>query len=97
MKKDLKVQITEMFMAKAGKNGFDRCFYGVIRREKDEEGNPVVYGDIEINGGHLIAKAEEQWTLGEYLDDMVLLVLDKKIHDNKGVFLKRYGFEYHFN
>ena len=95
--KDLKIQITEIFMAKAGRTGFDRCFHGTIRREKDEDGNPMVFSKIFINGGYILAKEKDQWALGENLDDIVLLILDKGIHDNKGVFFSRYGFEYHQN
>jgi len=40
-KKDFKVQITELFMAKKG-DDFTRCFHGTIKREKDENGNPFV-------------------------------------------------------
>ena len=94
MKKDLKIVITEIFTAKAGRGntGFDRCFHGTIRRT-----DGVVYGKIFINGGYILAKERDQWALGENLDDIVLLILDKGIHDNKGVFFSRYGFEYNLN
>lgn len=95
----MNISITEMFMAKAGigNKGFDRCFHGTIRRERDAEGNPIVYGKIKVNDGYIYAKAENQWILGDKLDQLVLLVLDNKIHDNKGVFISRYGFDYHSN
>jgi hypothetical protein len=78
MKKEIKVEITEVFMAKAGKGnkGFDRCFYGTIVRKRDENNNPVVYGKIKVNDSYVIAMAENQWELGEKLDQLVLYVLN---------------------
>ena len=84
MKKELKIEITEIFMAKAGKNGWDRCFHGTIRRERDADGNPVVYGKIKVNDGYIYATAKDQWELGEMLDDMVLMILDKGLHATVG-------------
>jgi hypothetical protein len=104
MKNDkLKVEITEIFMAKAGlgMKGFDRCFHGTIKHEKDENENPVVRGKIlvknEIHDGYIYAMANNQWILGENLDQLVVMVVDKGLHDNKGIFIERYGFEYHSN
>ena len=75
MKKKNDIEITELFMAKAG-NDWNRCFHGTIRRERDENGNPVVYGKIKINDGYICAMASDQWELGEKLDELVLMVLD---------------------
>ena len=92
MKNDkLKVEITEIFMAKAGlgMKGFDRCFHGTIKREKDENENPVVRGKIliknEIHDGYIYAMAEDQWKLGEKLDELVIMVVDKELHSNSGI------------
>lgn len=79
-KKD-NITITELFMAKKGRNGWDTCFYGTIRRETDASGNPIVYGKIKIGDGYIIASARDQWELGEKLDEMVLMVLDYDIHN----------------
>jgi len=80
MRKEIKIQITEIFMAKAGKNGWDRCFHGTIRRERDADGNPVVFGKIKVNDTIIEASAKDQWELGEKLDDMVLMILDNNLH-----------------
>jgi hypothetical protein len=99
-KKNLNVQITEIFTAKAGKD-WNRYFHGTIRREKDENDNPVVYGKIllknKIHDGHILATAKDQWILGKNLDDIVLMILDKGLHNNSGKFFKRYGFDYSLN
>jgi hypothetical protein len=76
-------ELVELFMAKAGRHGWDRCFHGIIRRETDIEGNPVVIGKIKVNDEYIIASASDQWKLGEKLDEMVLFVLDKKFHEDK--------------
>ena len=70
-------------MAKAGKQGRDRCFHGTIRRERDADGNPVVYGKIKVNDGNIVAMATDQWILGDMLDEMVLLVLDNGLNQIK--------------
>jgi len=70
MKKKLNIELTELFMAKAGKNGWDNCFYGTIRR-----GDGIVWGNIKVNDGFIIASAKDQWELGEKLDELVLVNL----------------------
>jgi hypothetical protein len=95
-KKETKVVMTEMFMAKAG-NDFTRCFHGTIKREKDVEGNPVVRSRIKVNQGYILAIAEDQWVLGTKLDELVVLILDKKMHSNKGIFFNHNNFENSLN
>ncbi len=82
MRKKDKIEITEMFMAKAGKGnaGFDRCFHGTIRRGCDAKGNPIVYGKIKVNDGFIFATASDQYELGDKLDEMVLLILDHDLY-----------------
>jgi len=71
-------------MAKAGigNSGFDRCFHGTIRRECDENGNPIVFGKIKVNDCFIYASAPDQLELGAKLDQMVLLILDYDLHKN---------------
>ena len=82
MAKSSKLEITELFMAKAGKTGWDRTFIGTIKRDIDVDGNPVCYGKIKVNDGFICAKAKDQWELGENLDEMVLLVLEYELQGN---------------
>lgn len=99
--KKLNVELTELFMAKAGKTDFTRCFHGIIKRWKDESGKPVVYSKIyvknNIHSGYIYATAKDQWILGEKLDDMVLMILDFGLHNNKLKSFDHYGFEYSLN
>jgi len=86
MKKKMDISIVELFMAKAGigNKGFDRCFHGTICRERDAEGNPVVYGKIKVGAGYIYATGKDQWELGEKLDQMVVMILDGNLHADAG-------------
>jgi len=84
-KKDSRLDITEIFMAKAGKQGWDRCFHGTIKRETDENGNPVVRGKIKVNDGYICSQAGDQWELGDKLDELVLMILDFGLHSDTGI------------
>ncbi len=68
------IEITELFMAKAG-NDYSRCFHGTIRRGHDSDGNPKVWGKIDVDGTTVLASAKDQWELGEKLDEMVMIIL----------------------
>lgn len=101
--KKMKVEITEIFMAKAGlgMKGFDRCFHGTIKRENDINENPIVRGKILVknkhHNGYIYATAEDQWKLGDKLDELVVFIIDKGLHDDRGKFFKKYEFEYYLN
>ena len=73
-RKDSRLEISELFMAKAG-NDWSRCYHGTIRRDVDENGDPIVYGKIKIGEGYILASAKDQWELGEKLDEMVMMVV----------------------
>lgn len=81
-KKKVELQITELFMSKAG---WDRCFHGIIKRKTDEEGRPFVYSEIKINKGYIYSRASDQWILGQMLDELTIMVLDNELHNNAGV------------
>ena len=86
-KKPLNIEITELFMAKKGKKGWNHCFHGVIHREKDENGRETaVNSKIYLPGeGHIWSRDVNQDKCGENLDDMVELRLDHNIHSQPGV------------
>lgn len=96
-KKNMKLEITEIFMAKAGRLGWDRCFHGTIKRDFDVNGNPVVYSKINVGDGFIIAQATNQDELGEQLDELVKMVLDLGLHDDNGVFTDIYSMKYFHN
>lgn len=86
-KKD-RFEITELFMAKCGPNGWDRCFNGTISREKDETGKEISCSSKIIipDDGCIWSRAEDQWMLGDQLDSIVELRLLNNIHSDRGVF-----------
>lgn len=90
MEKKLNIEIIEIFMAKCGKGnkGFDRRFHGTIKRGTDENGNPMVYGKIKINDGFIYSMASSQLELGDMLDEMVVMILDKGLHSDAGITAK---------
>ena len=77
MKEESKIEITEIFMAKAGKNGWDNCFHGTITR-----GENIVHGRIKMGTGYIVASAKDQWELGEKLDELVLANLTLNLCDD---------------
>jgi len=83
----LNIELTELFMAKKGKNGWAHCFHGTIHREKDENGKEIaVNSKIYLKDeGYIWSRDVNQDECGENLDDMVELRFDHNIHDNPGV------------
>ena len=58
MKKESKIEITEIFTARVNGN---KSFRGIIKRKQSEDNNPVVYGKIIVNDKYVSAMAEDQW------------------------------------
>jgi hypothetical protein len=87
-------EITELFMAMADK---DRCFTGIIKRLNDAEGNPFVFSRIVVNDGLLCASTPEQKELGRNLDEMCIMICDKKIHGDAGVTTKIFDADFFLN
>ena len=77
MKDKTKIELTEIFMAKAGKNGWDNCFHGTITR-----GKGIVHGRIKMGTGFIVATGKDQWELGEKLDELVLANLTLNLCDD---------------
>jgi len=84
MKKELKVEITELFMARADR---DRFFTGIIKRGRDDSGNPFVFSNIVMPNGYICAQAEDQKKLSKIINEMSLMALDYKIHEDSGKFI----------
>jgi hypothetical protein len=88
-------QITEMFMAKADNN---RCFFGIIKRFKTDDVNPLVFSKIVMpNGGYICAQATDQKTLGKNLDELCIMILDKGLHNYAGVKATIFGTNFYLN
>jgi hypothetical protein len=74
-----------MFMAHAD---HDRCFYGIIKRCKDANGNPHLFSRIIINDGLIQACSSDQKVLSKMLDEMCKMVLNLGLHDDSGVYIE---------
>ena len=85
MKKPVtQVVIKELFMAKAGKNGWDRCFKGIVDRRTDEHGE-ILHGKVNVNDRIIQASARTKDELGEKLDELVLIALHgDNLYEKKG-------------
>jgi|NGEPerStandDraft_6_1074524.scaffolds.fasta_scaffold38463_3 hypothetical protein len=67
-------EICEMFVAKADR---DRCFFGIINRFEDHDGNPAVFSKIVMpDDGYICAQATNQKNLGNNLDKICVMILD---------------------
>lgn len=87
-------EITEMFMAQAD---HDRCFYGIIKRSKDADGQPHLFSRIIINDGIIQARASDQKVLSRLLDEMCIMVLDLGLHKDAGVQVEIFGSDFFLN
>lgn len=92
--KNNRIEITEMFMAEAS-NG--KCFFGIIKRSHDNQGNPHVFSRITIYDGSIMACASNQRILGKMLDEICDMVLEYGIHNKSGVYIELFGEKYFYN
>ena len=89
-----KFEIIEMFMAKTSP---DNCFFGCIKRLKDENGNPFVFSRIKMKDCLLCASAENQKILGRNLDKMCRMICNEGLHDDQGVKKEIFGSDLFLN
>jgi hypothetical protein len=74
-----------------------RTFIGSIFRESDNEGNPVLRGEVFINEGMAWSKSSDEEELRNNLDDICLLKLDYNLHSNPGITIKIFGENFFLN
>ena len=93
--KKKKVEVTEMFVAKACKN---LVFWGIITRTQDEEGNPVLFSRILMpNDGLLCAQESDQKTLANNLNTMARMIVFQGLHDDRGITEEIFGSDFFLN
>jgi hypothetical protein len=88
--------ITELFLVKPG-NDFHRTFTGVIRREVDADGNPIVLGQAIVREGMIWSKARTEEELTINMDEVCKMKLDMGLHSNPGISAEICGFKYILN
>lgn len=86
-KKKDHLQMTELFGAKKGKNGWGDFYSGAIYRENDDAGNEIaVNGNIYMEGeGMFWSRDISQAAYSENLDSILELRLDYGIHKSEGI------------
>lgn len=87
-------EITEMFMGQAS---VERCFFGYIKRLKNDAGRPYVFSRLVVNDGLLCASAPEQQGLGDNFDEMCVMIVDKDLHNDAGVTTKIFESDFFLN
>jgi hypothetical protein len=88
MKKQLKVEITEMFCAQADP---ERTYFGCIKRGRHDNGEPFVFSRIVMPDGLLCASDNNQDDLSKNLDTMAIQIMDKGLHNDQGKFTTVFG------
>ena len=78
-RKKIDIEITELYMYKAGQD-WHRRFMGTIKRDFDDSGEPVVCGRVEVGDCIVYSMASDKDQLGEQMDAVVLMVLDYDLH-----------------
>jgi len=80
----IQVGIQELILAKAGKNGWDKCFHGTVDRRTDKKGE-ILHGKVNVRGKIIQASARTADELGEKLDELVLIALHgDNLYEKKG-------------
>lgn len=93
--KKKKVEVTEMFVAKACKH---KIFYGIITRSQDDYGNPIVFSRILMDDdGLLCAQASDQKILANNLNTMARMICFGGLHDERGVSKVIFGTDFFLN
>jgi hypothetical protein len=76
------LQITELFLVKAD---WQRTFMAQIIREKIENGQEIICGNVVIDEGKAWSMADTEDELGDYLDDICIMKLDYRLHEKAGI------------
>lgn len=74
----LDLEIVELFLVKCG-NDWTRTYMATLRRDIDADGNPIIYGKVEIDGYIVkcLGKTEEE--IGDTLDSICEFILNSDI------------------
>ena len=93
--KKQKVEVTEMFVAKACKH---KIFWSIITRMVDDFGNPVVFSRILMDDdGLLCAQASNQKVLANNLNTMARMIVFEGLHEDRGVTKEIFGTDFFLN
>jgi hypothetical protein len=93
--KKQKIEITEMFVAKACPS---KVFWGIITRMQDEQNNPILFSRILMDDdGLLCAQSSDQKILSQNLNFMARIHVFGGLHDNRGKTEEIFGTDFFLN
>jgi len=93
--KKKKIEVTEMFVAKACKS---MVYWGIITRSVDENGNPILFSRILMDDdGLLCSQASDQKVLANQLNTMARMVVFGGMHDDRGKTQEIFGSDFFLN
>jgi hypothetical protein len=93
--KKQKIEVTEMFVAKACRN---RIFGGILTRMVDDYDNPIVFSRILMeDDGLLCAQASDQKELANNLNTMAHMIVFEGLHDDRGKTKEIFGTNFFLN
>jgi hypothetical protein len=100
--KKQKIEVTEMFVAKAISLKYPACparvFWGIITRSVDDLGNPVVFSRILMDDdGLLCAQASDQKELATNLNSMARMIVFEGLHSKRGLTKEIFGSDFFLN
>jgi len=70
MKNNLGVEIIEIFSVKVANVRYN----GTIKRQRDENNNHVVIGNVKCNNETVLASAKDQWELEKKIVEIITVV-----------------------
>jgi hypothetical protein len=77
-KKLIDLDIVEMFLVKCG-NDWTRTYLAQLTRDLDADGNPIIFGKVEIEGFTVKSNGKTEEEIGENLDFICELILNSDI------------------
>lgn len=72
------IEIVEMYLVKCG-NDWSKTFMGQLERGMDADGNPIIYGKVEIEGYIVKCTGTTEEDIGDTLDSLCDLILNSNI------------------
>lgn len=91
---DERFKFTRMFMAKADN---ERRFYGTIKDGDKNTLHSKILVKNDVHNGYIYAEGIDKIELGKKLDELVVLILDCRLHTPKGKKITLCGIETSLN
>ena len=95
-KKLPEIEIQELFIIKCG-NSWNYTCYGIITKEKDENGNPIVRGTAVIDEGKAWSMASSEEELENNFDEICFIKIEMGLHQDSGASIEIAGSGFNLN